>query len=347
MISTREQIEDTISPTKRVKQELNRRLEIVAQPQFLDSRVGPLLEAEATSTSCEWETRVVQNDGSGAATLEIGLNGIPRVFAKLFPDDSGPVMYEKFMTFRAEGFGADERFQSVEPLDFIPEYNLLLTRAAAGCAVSSFLGVDDAALMEGARSAGLWLAKLHNSSLRIGKPQPLLDSGELLPLARRLVKMIAKRPEHLSLILDMIKALEKLAANTEEGQFVQCHGQYRPIHVFVNGQSVTVIDLDRSRPIDPAFDLAEFIHRLRHMLFSHHGSVEAADAPCQIFLDTYASAVENRSYLANLKFHWARYIFHSLNRKLKKSSLSDDEMNANIAFGYSEFENVLFGRLNA
>lgn len=346
MISTVAQINAAMSPTKQIKQELNRRLEIVAQPQFLDSQVSPLLGAEA-DVDRNWKTRVVQNDGSGAATMEIALNGIPSVFAKLFPDDSGPAIYEKFMAFRAAGFGAGERYQSVEPMDFVPEYNLLLTRAAKGVAISSFLGVDDSALREGAKQAALWLAQLHNSSLRIGKPQPLLDSGELLPLARRLVKMIAKRPEHLSLVLDMVKTLEKLAANTVEGLFVQCHGQYRPIHIFMNGESVTVIDLDRSRPIDPAFDLAEFVHRMRHMMFSHNGSVKAVDEPTQIFLDTYASAVADRSYLTNLRFHWTRYIFHSLNRKMKKSAFSGNDMDANIEFGLSEFENVIKRRFIA
>jgi hypothetical protein len=290
---------------------------------------------------------VVQLDGTGAATIEITYGSQPKVFAKLYPDASGPLIYEKLKSFRACGFGSSDYYQAVEPLGFIPAYSMLLTRAAEGLPVSAHIGGDKEALLAGVQEAGIWLARLHSTPLRIGSPRTLLDSGELLPLARRLAKTLCRRPQFLGLTLEMIQALEDLAGDTAEGLLVQSHGQYRPIHVFIGASAVTVIDLDRSRPCDPARDVAEFLHRLRMTTFWHTGSVKPADAPTAAFLAAYSSAVADGVYLANLRFHWARYIFHSFNHKLKDTDSDDLEVDAIVRFYRSEFEHAINGRFSA
>jgi hypothetical protein len=335
-----------MASTKDVKRELSRRIDIVRQPRYLESRIRPYLRGQA-GVNGDWETRVVQLDGTGAATIEIGSGSHQRAFAKLYPDDSGPLIYEKLKTLRACGFGPGERHQAVEPLGFIPEQGMLLTRAAEGLPVSAHIGVDEEAVLAGAREAALWLARLHSTPLRIGTPRALLDSGELLPLARRLAKTLCRRPQFLGLALEMIQALEDAAGDTVEGVLVQSHGQYRPIHVFVGDTSVTVIDLDRSRPCDPARDVAEFLHRLRMTTFWQTGSVEPADAPTAEFLAAYSSAVADGACPANLRFHWARYIFHSFNHKLKDTDSSDLEVDSIVRFYRSEFEQTIEGRFSA
>jgi hypothetical protein len=332
-------------PTGSVKLELTRRVEAVRRPEFLDSRVRPVVRAGGQPGV--WETKVIQLDGTGAATLEITLDRAQRIFAKLYPDDSGPRVYEKLKALRAAGFGAGERHQVVDPLGFVPEYGMLLTRAAEGPAVSTFIGTQPEALRAGCREAAAWLAKLHTCPLRIGPPQSILVSGELLSLSRRLAKTIRRQPRFLDLTLEIIDVLEKLAAETREGVWVQSHGQYRPIHVFMGDPVVTVIDLDRSRPCDPARDVAEFLHRLRMTHFWQTGSVEPADTPTEEFLTTYRAATRQPAYLANLRFHWARYIFHSLNRKLKALDADDVECDLTVGFYRSELERVVSGRLAA
>lgn len=328
--------------TKEVKRELGRRIETARQPEFLDARVRPYLGAEAGANG-HWKTKVLQLDGTGAATLEIDLGG-RKVFGKFFPDDSGLLRYEKLKALRAVGFGPGERYQVVEPLGFIPEYGMLLTRGVEGPAVSESIGADDDALVAGAMEAARWLAKLHTISVRIGEPRSLLETSEVLSVARRMAKVVNRRPGYLGRAVEMVRALEKLAESTRDGLLVQTHGQYRPIHVFLGGPLVTVIDLDRSRPGDPAYDVVEFIHRMRKTMFKYAGTVEPADAPTQAFLETYASGVPDRSYLANLPFHWARFVFHSLNKELKEGDGADLEFNPAARFCLSEFENVVEGR---
>ncbi|HWP34623.1 MAG TPA: phosphotransferase [Thermodesulfobacteriota bacterium] len=332
-----------MASTREIKRTLARRVEAITQPGFLDRRVAPCLGV-AAGAARPWETRIVQLDGTGAATVEIRC-GPRRAFAKLYPAGEGRAVYDRLRRLREAGFDGRGRYRSVEPLGFFPEYDMLLTAAAEGEPVAAHIGGDEAALAAGAREAAVWLARLHTAPVRIGPARGLLESGELLALARRLAKLMTRRPEHLALALAMIEALERLAAETREGLFVQSHGQYRPIHVFVDAAAVTVIDLDRSHPADPARDVAEFLHRLRTTTFWRTGSVRAAEGATRAFLTTYAAHAGDGRFLANLRFHWARSIFHSLNHKLKDAGRDGGETEPVVGFYRSEFDGVLSGRI--
>ena len=169
-----------------------------------------------------------------------------------------------------------------------------------------------------------------------------MASSELLSVARRLAKVMTRSPGHLGTADGMIREIE-MAEDTVDGILVQGHG-HRPIHVFIGGSSVTVIDMDRSRPYDPAYDVVEFLVRMRKSVLKYAGSVEPANAPTDAFLETYISAVLDRSHLSNLSFHWARFILHGLNGEMKDDESGDPEFDRTIAY-HSEFENVLEGRL--
>ncbi len=326
--------------TKEVKRRLTERVEAVTHPDKLQ-QVLRTCGGDELGESNGWEPRIVQLDGTGAATVELRRPQGASLFAKFYPDGSGEAIHDKLVRLRSEGFGSDQRYQVVEPLGFVPEYDLLLAWGAPGVAVADHIGTDPQALLDAVEEAGRWLGRLHTAPLRIGPPQSLLDAGELLPLARRLAKTISKHPEHLELALEMAFRLEDLAVDTVEGLFAQSAGQCRPIHVFVAPDTVTVIDLDRSRPCDPARDVAEFVHRLRMTSFSRTDDPSAADAPTRAFLRAYTEAADP-GHLANLDFHWARYVFHSLNRKLKDAD--DLRREAVLRFYGSEFDIAVSGR---
>jgi hypothetical protein len=325
--------------TREVKQELTHRAARVTEPGFLREYIAPYAGYPVPDSAVP-QSRVIQLDGTGACTVEVDWGAGPAVFAKLYPGDDGLVIYNKLQLLRREGFGEGDRYQVVEPLAWIPELGMMLARQAPGVAVSAHVGTDPVALDEGVRESARWLASLHTTPLRIGKPISLLISGEVMSLNKRLAKVVAKRPDHLDVALSMNATLERLAEDTQDGISAQSHGQFRPIHVFTTPDAVTVIDLDRSRPCDPARDVAEFIHRLRMTTF-WHGEPGAAEAPTRAFLESYTE-IAPESHLTNLRFHWARYIFHSLNRKMKDDG-ADRDRDATVAFYASEFEAVASG----
>lgn len=315
-----------------VRADQRARIARVTDPRFLDASLRPRLPLPLRDLAPDgpWESRVVQLDGTGAATLEVSLGGRAVAFAKLFPDGSGSAVTRTLAALRQHGFGEGAEHQAVEPLAFVPEHDLLLAAVAPGTCVADAIGTDPDALVAGCACAGRWLARLHTSPLRLGRAQPLLVTAEFAPVAHRLAKAAARCPEELGTALDLLDVLDELARDAVEGRWVQCHGQYRPVHVFVDttGRSgtapptVTVIDLDRSSPGDPARDVAEFLHRLRTTTHSATGSVEGAEEPSRAFLEAYRSGVPDRgeAHLANLRLHQARYLVHSYNQQLKSRS---------------------------
>jgi hypothetical protein len=336
----------TSTDSRQVKEQQVDRAERICSPAFLDRYVRPHLAADNVDGST-WTTNVIQLDGSGAATVQIALDGGAPVYAKLFPFEDGPAVHAKLHALRSAGLGAGSPFQAVEPLAWYGEEKVLLCRAAPGRALSDLLDSDGTGLAEGCARAGSWLAHLHSVDLRVGAPQSLLVTGELTSLAKRLAKVVSDHPDYVGAALSMLGRLDDLTQDTVDGVLVQSHGQYRPIHVFLTDDTVTVIDLDRSAPADPARDVAEFLHRLRRGIHIATGDIGRADAPCAAFLRAYRES-GGTDHLANLRFHWARYVFHSLNREIKTGE-ADWRDGGNDAFRFyrEEFERVSEGRAGA
>jgi hypothetical protein len=322
-----------MSITRNVKEELKRRVATASEEGFLETRFRPLVEVangegNGNGHGAGWGVRVIQLDSTGAATVEIRRNGGRAVFAKFFPPGTeGKAIHDKLVALREAEFGAGSAYQVVEPLAWLPELDLLVCAEALGPSVAEVLASDDpAARLPAVREAATWLGRLHSTPLRIGKAHSLIVSTEILSLTRRLAKVAAEHPDYVPEALVRIERLEALALDTVDGLAVQSHGQYRPIHVFLGGDTTTVIDLDRSRPADPARDTAEFLHRLRRQLSGDGRPAEEVEAATVAFLDAYRAAVPDPgAWLANLRFHWARYVFHSMNRKLKKGDSPEDD----------------------
>lgn len=269
------------------------------------------------------------------------------MFAKLFPFEDGPAVHAKLQALRTAGLGAGSPYQTVEPLAWYGEEKVLLCRGAPGLPLSQLIEGDARVLAEASARAGAWLAHLHGVDLRVGAPQSLLVTGELTSLAKRLARVAANYPGYVDEALGMLERLDTLTYDTVDGVLVQSHGQYRPIHVFLTEDTVTVIDLDRSAPADPARDVAEFLHRLRQGMHSATGDITRADQPCEAFLTAYREATGG-AQLTNLRFHWARYLLHSLNREIKSGDADwRDGGNAVFRLYRDEFNRVADGRAGA
>ncbi|TLM72218.1 phosphotransferase family protein [Pseudarthrobacter sp. NamB4] len=336
------------SQHRQIKEQQVNRADRVCAPEFLNRYVRPHLNPAVASApdGGQWTTQVIQLDGSGAATVKIQLDGGPPVFAKLFPFEDGPAVHAKLQALRNAGLGAGSPFQAVEPLAWYGDEKVLLCQGAPGRALSEMFD-DGAELTEGCARAGSWLAHLHGVDLRIGAQHSLLVTGELTSLAKRLAKVVADHPGYTEVALGMLERLDDLTHDTVDGILAQSHGQYRPIHVFLTGDTVTVIDLDRSAPADPSRDVAEFLHRLRQGVYSTTGDISRADQPCSAFLAAYRE-VAGFERLRNLQFHWARYLFHSLNREVKGGD-GDWRNGGNAVFRHyrDEFYRVVDGRAGA
>ena len=336
---------DTDTSPRTVKQQQVARAEWVCSPEFLDRNVRPYVDRGRAGPGGSWTTKVIQLDGSGAATVQVQLDGGDPVFAKLFPFDDGPAVYAALRALRAAGLGPGQRYQAVEPLAWFDADKVLLCRGAPGHPISDLLDGDVDELAAATAEAGHWLGRLHGSDVRIGRPQSLLVTGELTSMAKRLVKVGADHPGYARAARSMLAQLDALTYDTVDGVVAQSHGQYRPIHVFLTPDVVTVIDLDRSAPADPARDVAEFLHRLRLGVHNATGDMSRADPACASFLAAYRESTGGDEHLVNLRFHWARYVLHSLNGRVKTDeSTYADGGNDEFQLFRSEFDRIVEGR---
>jgi aminoglycoside phosphotransferase (APT) family kinase protein len=214
-------------------------------------------------------------------------------------------------------------------------------REARGETLASYLGQDGGKALSGVQEAARWFRRLHGSPLRLGKvDQPWYM---FLKLSDRLAKAAAAHPQELKYLTAMLVRLGEFAERREEGEVVQGHGQFRPIHVFLSGESTTVIDVDRSVPADPARDLAEFIHRLRSTILRDVGAMERADLLTSAFLNEYAAYKPSR--LGTLSFYWGFHILVSLCRHLKQLQADDPAWGPTVDFYTGEFEVAMSGKL--
>ena len=315
------------------------RIARITAPEFV---AGPLRDAlpESLGRSLDPATcraHVVQNDGTGPATLFYDLNGSGRVFAKLYRDESGKHAYRILTTLWQDGFGETSRYRVAQPLAFVPDLNLLLARAAPGKELAA-ANTDDE-LVSGAREAARWLRQLHRSPVRLGAPRyPWEIYHKLL---HRLAKAAATRPEQVETLLEQADRLEEKARSLQL-QLVQAHGQFRHIHVFLADDAVTVIDLDRCRPGDPARDVGEYIHRMRTKRYKASGGSSRAEQATQALVEEYAAELPQN--LVNLPFYWGYHNLVSLWRFMKGTPPDHPDYSRLVDFYLSEFEMALASR---
>jgi hypothetical protein len=315
------------------RDELARKIERITQPEFIRRHIS-----EASGTD-EPVVSLVQNDGTGAATLRY-TGEDASVFAKVYVDDSGAHSHAVLRTLWNDGFGGSSRYRVSEPLGFLPEENVLLVRGAGDVNVAS--APDEAGLAEGAREAARWLARLHGSPIRVGRTRYPWEVYH--KLMHRLSKAAAAHPDRVDDMLELYDRFESIT-RAFELRFVQAHGQYRHIHVFLEGPAVTVIDLDRSRPSDPAQDLGEFVHRMRTKRYKATRGASRAEEATTAFLGEYLAVLPENA--ANLPFYWGYHALVSMWKFMKSSTPADPKWRGLIDYYLSEFEYAVSGRWRA
>ncbi|HWP34621.1 MAG TPA: phosphotransferase [Thermodesulfobacteriota bacterium] len=324
---------------------LDARLAEIASPAFVDAVVRPLAGPAAADSggtpACE--VALVQNRGTGRATVRYRFADGTVVFGKLYSDELGLHSWRVLTTLWGAGFDGWAAEQVCRPLRYLLDRNLLLVAGAAGTPLMAAVEEGGTGLVEQVRQAARWLVRLHRTPVRIGPAESLWTSLRLFRVVRRLMKAAGAAPQERRRLVELVEAL---CARARRGLVpappVQTHGRYHYEHIFLDGPRVTVIDFDRSRPSDPAKDLAEFVSMLRLRTFKLAGSVAPADAPTRAFLASYAAALPGG--VANLPLYWGAALLLNMCRYVKRHEPRDDTFARMMAFYAAEFEGVLAGR---
>jgi Phosphotransferase enzyme family len=309
----------SLADTSQGKEALARKAAELVTPDFIESRIRPLLGPAPAGNHFDPRVEIVQNTGTGRLTLRYVLDSETTLFGKLYVDELGPHCYKVSRALWDDGFNSARRFRVPEPIGFLADRGLLLMRSALGTPLgSAFDGNASVDLVAGSREAAEWLGLLHRSRLCLGTPDTDWDSLKLFRLASRLVKAVAMRPEKLDMVRELSETLEQRTAKLPASRpFVFTHGRYHHDHVFLSANATTVIDLDRCRPSDPAKDAAEFVRVLRLTAFKEGFDMDCAERATSAFLGAYLATIPEAA--ESLGCYWATYVFHSLLGGLKKA----------------------------
>ena len=333
------------------KTEWERRAFEITRPDFVERMVHPAVTnlPGNSHVPLECTTTVVQDRGTGRITISYRFADDTLVYGKLYSDELGLHGYRITQGLWDDGFAHGGPDLVSQPILYDPEINVLLTAEAKGEPLMAFIGDDSEEVLAHVRRAARWLVRLHRSPVRAGVPDSLWESLRLFKIMRRQTKAASRAPHERKRMIDMVKALGDMnSRGLDNAPIVQTHGRYHYEHVYVDGETVTLIDLDRSLPSDPAKDLAEFLVILRHPTFKQTGSVDSAEAPSRAFLEEYMAHLPE--YAANLAPYWGAYLIESMFKYVKREGKVDHSCEnayasyeGKMRFYDSEFESVTSG----
>jgi hypothetical protein len=172
------------------------------------------------------------------------------------------------------------------------------------------------AIVEGSREearsylamAAEWLAKLHNSRLRITPPGEFLheEPNRLEYYLSAFYKVNHPHSRRAREIMDSVIDTETALYCRNQDEMVQGHGDFHPKNIFIGRDKtddprtlfVAAIDFDSSSVMPPAFDVGAFLAQYRNQFYGNKQVL--SKVPEQLFIESYlrhAARVENDFFL--------------------------------------------------
>jgi thiamine kinase-like enzyme len=173
-------------------------------------------------------------------------------------------LYELLSALWQAGFNNQNELCVPRSLAHWSKLNLLLTEKATGKLLKQWVYSPDANWDYLLRRVAAWLAKLHDSSVKVDRWINFKD--EINALNGWLADLMLSNQPWLSHEKGRIEALlEEIIYQQETNQPNQLcltHGDFHPENIFVQGRRVTVIDFEHCGMGDPAADLGYLLSEI-------------------------------------------------------------------------------------
>lgn len=296
-------------------------------PDFIAQNLLSLPRISKRDGAVHYSAAVVRAKVKDRITLRYQSGGAHAIYAKAYyKDDLGCLAYQWLRYLWENGFGRRSKEQVPEPLGYLAHEKMLLMRAASGAPVSdSILAGSLEHAKRLMRMSALWLAKFHTALVPDLQVEYPCESMEILRTANLLAKVAAACPERTSLLLDLVHQWNEVALATNSApRLVPVHGQFRPAHVFVQRDTVVVIDLDKLTLSDPAKDVARFVHVLTKTCIESTGDLSRISRIATLvgeFISSYDTYAPGN--LDNLRYYMALYSLKELGKVWKNKKLDD------------------------
>jgi aminoglycoside phosphotransferase (APT) family kinase protein len=289
-----------------------------SERDFVRLKVEPLIPELAGHRDRGGTATFARVKASGRMTLRYEFAETGAVYAKAYYSNQFALgAYESLRKLWGDGFGSHSYYRVPQPLGYIAAESMLVMREVRGAAVSDLAvkGTREQAV-EAVRVAARWLLRLHRSHLDGLDIEPPCEQIEVLKTAALLAKVAAQFPQRTPSLIDMVHQLKELAPSASSPvKLTPLHGEYRPAHVFIEGVSVSVIDLDRIRLSDPAKDVARFVHVLKKTCYEAGVGAVRAHLLARAFVEEYQMGAP--ANLAHLPYFDALYALKAFAKVVK------------------------------
>jgi hypothetical protein len=193
------------------------------------------------------------------------------------------------LTFLWEkGFGGEDKLRIPKPFNLLPDQNLILQESARGAKLIGYTGDNTEASTTYFSMAGLWLAKLHG--IRLSPPVPCSYDAELSSLELFVRQLSGVQPLLLARVQKLAEAIRQRLVSCSDATASLVHGDYHPEHIFVDDDSITVIDFERFGGGDRAKDVGSLLAHARSSCCLAGKPPEMADGEIGAFLTSYFRA---------------------------------------------------------
>ena len=221
-----------------------------------------------------------------------------RFYAKIYrKEEEGERTYRVLQALCNKVSGGDAGITVAKPVAYLSELRTLLQEEVTGTSLEDILCREEDEAIQAMRKAARALASFHLGDDVVAPGQRSLQD-EVAALDG-VGKLLQRACPHLGPEIE--EAVGAVVAGLEDVPSAPIHGDLKPAHVIVDGDSVALIDLDKFAMADPVVDVANLLFLLpsgaSHPPLSHGGVAQA-------FVEEYFARVPE-AWRARLPLHYA------------------------------------------
>ncbi len=256
----------------------------------------------------DWNIEPVRYLAEKRATLRLtvraqdvatGLTEEKHFYAKVYRDEQ--IGEQTYQALRALWEKADARgvgFTVGRPIAYLSSLGILVQEEVTGTPLENVLCREDEAIPV-VREVARALATLHLDCVVPPRRYRLRDEVAAL---KRMGKLLRQACPHLrSEIEEVVGAV---AAGLEEVPPSPTHGDLKPVHIVLDGEHLTLLDLDDFTGADPIRDVARLLVFLARAPTSSSFLHDRPQAIAQAFVEEYFAHVPE-AWRGRLPFHYA------------------------------------------
>ena len=236
-----------------------------------------------------------------------------------------------------DGFCKPHGLNIPQPLGYWNKLHLRLREKACGKLLKDWINYTDADWTAPMRRVGAWLAKLHNSNIKVSRRfnienETRILHGWLEDLMDSDCLWIAHEKQR---IAEVMEELISRTGKIELNNVCLTHGDFHPENIFVRGNSITVIDFEQSTIGDPASDLGYLLGEMdvqSDRYWNRRGRLSPLDIErtAEAMLDEYFNKRPSEA-LEMIPLYCARtYLKHLIHTARMKGSEAEVDMRLGI-----------------